>query len=121
MADRNIEIYRGDKRTFKVVCKDEIGAVVNIAGASIRFSAKERVSDVTYKMEKKNAAAGGADSQINITDGVNGEYEIYLVPADTQSLDIGSYEYDSELTTSGGDPYTVVRGEFVVLSEISRP
>ena len=117
MADQNIEIYRGDDRTFKVVCKDENDAVVNITGAAIKFSVKEKISDATYKVEKSSAQA----SEISITDGSNGEYEIYLVPADTQSLDIGSYEYDSELTTSGGKVYTVVRGEFIVLAEISRP
>lgn len=117
MADQNIEIYRGDDRTFKVIVKDEDDAVINITGAAIRFSVKEKISDVAYEIEKSRAVG----AEIAITDAANGEYEIFLVPADTQDMDVGSYEYDSELTTSGGKVYTVVRGEFVVLAEISRP
>jgi hypothetical protein len=115
--ERNVELYRGDNRTFKVTCKDGEGAVVNITGATIKFSVKEKIGDTTCKIEKSSAVA----TEINITDAVNGEYEIYLLPADTQNLDIGSYEYDSELTTTTGKVYTTVRGEFNVLADVTRP
>ena len=114
---QNVEIYRGDNRTFKVTCKDGAGVAVDIAGATIKFSVKEKIGDAGYKIEKSNAQA----SEIDITDAANGVYEIYLLPADTQNLDIGSYEYDSQLTTAVGKVYTTVRGEFTILAEISRP
>lgn len=114
---QNIELYRGDNRTFEVTVKDDDGNAVNITGASIKFSVKERISDSGYKFQKSSAQA----SEITITDAANGVYEVYLVPDDTQTLDIGSYEYDSQLTTSTGKVYTVVRGEFTILAEITRP
>ena len=115
MELQNIEIYRGDNRTFKVTVKDGDGVVVDITGASIKFSVKEEISDTSYVIQKT------VGSGINITDAANGEYEVYIVPADTQNLDTKVYEYDSELTTSAPKVYTVVRGEFTVQAEITRP
>ena len=121
MTKQDVEIYRGDNRTFKVTVKDGDGNAVNITGASIIFSVKEKIGDTGYNFQKKNTAAGGGDSQIKITDAVNGIYEVYIVPTDTQTLDIGNYEYDSELTTATSKVYTVVRGELNIMDEITRP
>lgn len=117
MTLQNVEIYRGDNRTFKVTVKDGDGNAVNIAGASIVFSVKEKISDAAYIIQKSSSVG----SEITITDAANGIYEVYLLPADSQNLDIRTYEYDSELTTSTGKIYTVVRGEFTVYAEITRP
>lgn len=117
MANQNIELYRGDSRTFKVTVKDENGNAVDITGASIKFSVKERIGDASYVFQKTSAQS----SEITITDAANGEYEVYIVPANTQNLDIVSYQYDSELIVATGEVYTIVRGEFTVLAEITRP
>lgn len=115
MTQQNIEIYRGDNRTFLVAVKDGDGAVVDITGASIKFSVKEEISDTDYVIQKT------VGSGITITGAANGIYEVYLVPADTQNIDVGVYEYDSELTTAAGNVYTLIRGEFTVQAEITRP
>lgn len=115
MELQNVEIYRGDNRTFQVTVKDGDGVAVDITGAAIKFSVKEEISDTDYEIQKT------VGSGITITDAANGIYEVYLLPADTQNMGVGIYEYDSELTTAGGNVYTVVRGEFTVQAEITRP
>jgi hypothetical protein len=89
---------------------------VSLAGGSAKFSVKKRLSDSQAKFEKSSAVS----SEILITDPGNGIYEVYLVPSDTQDLEEGVYEYDSEVTTVTGKVYTVVRGKFVVLGETTR-
>jgi len=108
-----IKVYRGDSRTLKVSVKDENDVPVSIAGASARFSVKKRLSDGQSKIEKTSSLG----SEILITDPANGEYEVYLTPPDTQDLEEGVYEYDSEITTVTGKVYTVTRGKFVVFGE----
>lgn len=114
---QNIEIYRGDNRTLKVTIKGADGVVVDITNATIKFTVKKNVADEENKIQKTTNSA----SQISITDAANGEYEIYLLPADTQDMDVDNYEYDSELITAAGKVYTVVRGEFSILAEVTRP
>lgn len=117
MALPNIEIYRGDNRTFKVTVTDGAGGAVDITGATIIFSVKEDISDTDYEIQKTSAQG----SEITITDAGNGIYEVYLIPADTQNMDLGVYEYDSQLTTSASKVYTTVRGEFTVQGDVTRP
>ena len=111
-----IKIYRGDNRTLKVSVVDENDAPVSLAGGAAKFSVKKWLSDNQAKIDKSS----GVSSEILITDPANGVYEVYLIPSDTQDLEEGVYEYDSEITTVTGKVYTVVRGKFVVLGETTR-
>ena len=111
-----IKIYRGDNRTLKVSVMDGDDAPVSLAGGTAKFSVKKRLSNDQAKIDKSS----GVGSEILITDPANGVYEIYLIPSDTQDLEEGVYEYDSEITTVTGKVYTVVRGKFVIQGEITR-
>ncbi len=115
-ANQIVKIYRGDNRTLKVSVVDGNDAPVSLAGGAAKFSVKKRLSNNQAKIDKSS----GVSSEILITDPVNGVYEVYLIPSDTQDLEEGVYEYDSEITTVTGKVYTVVRGKFVVLGETTR-
>lgn len=113
---QNVEIYRGDNRTFKIIAKDADGAVVNITGATAIFSVKKKLIDAAYIFQKTTANP----AQISITEPTDGELEVYILPADTQEETPGDYEYDCQLTTSG-NVYTIVIGRFKIHSEVTRP
>ncbi len=110
-----VRIYRGDNRTLKVSVVDGNDAPVSLAGVTVKYSVKIRLIENQAKIDKSS----GVGSEILITNPANGVYEVYLIPSDTQDLEEGVYEYDSEITTVTGKVYTVVRGKFVVLVEIT--
>jgi hypothetical protein len=62
--------------------------------------------DSEAKIVKKTAnLAGGGNEQIEITDAVNGEMKVYIVPADTTGLDSGTYYWGIRIKTSDGKQF----------------
>lgn len=51
---------------------------------------------------------------------VTGSNNFHIKPEDTNSLPFGKYVYDVQLTTAGGDVYTVIEPtSFEILSEVT--
>lgn len=51
---------------------------------------------------------------------VTGSNNFHIKPEDTDSLPFGKYVYDVQLTTAGGDVYTVIEPtSFEILSEVT--
>lgn len=121
MEGINISLPRGDSRTLRATVTDGDGVAVNIDDSSIIFSLKEQIFDTDYIFQKKNLAASGSDSEILIIDGPGGIFDIFILPADTQNIEIGTYEYDVQVTTVANKVYTVVLGEFQITEEVTRP
>lgn len=120
-----IEHYRGDSKTCDLTVTDSEGSAFNLTDAAIWFTVKRDPRDTDAKAIITKATAnvdGGADSQILITDGAAGEAEIYLLPADTEGLEIPSYDlhYGVQVKTAAGKVYTVARGSFRLVSDITR-
>jgi len=120
----NIQMCRGDSRTFELTVTDENG-VVDLDGAEIRFTVKRSYVDPDSEAIIQKATAnvdGGGDEQILITDAPNGEAEIYLVPADTIGLEIPSYDLyqDVQVTMPSGKVYTVQQGTFRLIADITQ-
>ena len=115
----DIEIYRGDNKTWEITVKDVSGEVVDITGAEIIMSVKKNVSDVSYLIQRKNLAAGGDSGQIEIIDAENGVFNLHLVPENTNNLRPSKYTYDIQATISG-KVYTILFGGFGVLGDITR-
>lgn len=116
-ADGNISLYRGDSKTLEVAVTDKNGGPVDITGASLLFSAKEKLSDTAYVIQKDSVNA----VEILITDAAGGVFQVYLIPADTQTQDIGLYYYDIQLTTSAGKVYTIKQATIKLLEDVTRP
>ena len=51
---------------------------------------------------------------------ITGSNTFHILPSDTSSLNFGKYIYDIQLTTSGGDVYTVVEpSTFELMEEVT--
>ncbi len=107
----NLEVYRGDDKTWKITFKDANQNPIDITGATVWFTVKENATDTDPQAV--------IQKQITThTVPLQGETELILVPADTQNLEATDYEYDMQLVT-GGKVTTFMRGTFNVLQDIS--
>jgi len=87
-----LHITRGESGTFLLTVTNQTTNVpIDITGAKVWFTVKNRVEDVNAIIAKKNLAAGGVDGQILITlpqTGLAiGQAQVFIDPADTAGLD----------------------------------
>jgi hypothetical protein len=109
-----ITIVRGESKTFQVTVKDKNKAAVDLTGSKVWFTVKERIEDVTPVIAKRNLAAGGSATEIEIllpqTNGQKGKLNIYLVPSDTACLKTDhSYVFDVWVELTSGKRYQVIK------------
>lgn len=91
-VDNNIYLTRGDTADINVIIKDNNGEVYNMqSGDVLRFTIKINCITTDIVIQK------------TVTNNT-----ISLDPEDTENLNYGSYWFDLELTTAGGDVYTVL-------------
>ena len=133
MGEQNLQIRRGDNRTFTGYIKDEDGVAVDITGYTIKFSVSKitenlfknnvTVEEADYEIRKTTADATEVDITSPQTGDTKGQYKVYLLPADTQEKDVEIYGYDVEVTTTDSPvkAYTTDFGEFFILGDIGRP
>lgn len=114
-----LKITKGDNRTLKLTVVDAAGARQDLTGFKIYFTLKKRYEDVTPLISKRSAAAGGDASQIDIvvpqTGAIKGKANIYLLPADTACLELGTYVCDVVIEDLAGVRTTVVAEREVVI------
>lgn len=94
----NIELTKGDSKSITVILKSNGVKVPLVNGDVIYFSAKQKLSQTNYSIQK------------TITAFTNGEAIIGLLPADT-NIDTGSYLYDIQLSKASGEVYTILKGK----------
>lgn len=117
MVFPNLEIYRGDNKTFTVSFTNN-SVPLDITGYTIFFTVKNQnvvdtsILDTTDALIKKDITSH--------TDPTGGITEIELVPADTFSLSPGTYSYDIQWKSSAGEIKTIIKGEFNVVSDVTR-
>ena len=116
-----ISIPWGNDRTLSVSVVDEDGTAVSLASAEIVFMVKNKLSDADTSalITKKNTAAGGADSQITITNAAGGLAEIYIVPSDFTNISLANeesvkYYYDCKIKLSSAKQYSSARSTFTI-------
>ena len=121
-SDVRILMYTRDDRTLSLTVNDADDAPINLTGASLWFTVKEKTSDpdASAIFQKKNTAAGGGDTEIKVTDAVNGSAEIYIVPDDTNEVNPGIYVWDVQVKLASGKTYTVLRGRVTFKEDITR-
>jgi hypothetical protein len=117
VCESPLYLVKGNTKTIPFVVENSDGEIVDITGYKIWFTVKDPAwldvdTDANIKFQLKNVTAGGADSEILITDGANGAGEIYIVPTNTQTIPDDTYSYDVKLGTPAGDLYTPIRGPF---------
>lgn len=123
---QNIEMYRGSHRYWNVTVKNSAGSPVNLTGASIRFTVRSSVppGSVTADTDAVFTLTVGAGITI-LAPATNGIFEIEVVKAKTDSLNIGSqdayYLYGLEYIPSGQtDPIMLGQGTFTIKPDIVR-
>lgn len=114
VAGAPITITRGESRTFLMTVRDIKKQPVDITGAKVWFSVKNRIEDVALIIGKRNLAAGGVDGQILITlpqlGASLGQAMIFIDHADTALLDPDeSYVCDVWVQLTTGKLYQVVK------------
>lgn len=107
-----LSVYRGDDKTFNFTFKYSNGAAVDITGWTIFFTVKEKEADsdddakIATEVTSHTDASGGL-STLSITD------------SDT-NLTPKKYYYDFQVKKADGLIRTLVKGDFTVLTDITR-
>lgn len=98
---KNARLTSGDSKTIRV----DTGT--DLSGTTVTYA----VADERGGSEQFRKTSGG--SGITITDADSGIFEIYLDPADTDTLR-GGYWHEAEYEDGDGDVTTVFSGRFIV-------
>jgi hypothetical protein len=101
--DRAIWHTRGTDRTVQVFVRDEDGLPYDLTGAVGYLTVKFRKEDAAATFQKVTSAP--AEGAIAVPE--SGIMEFYILAADTEDEDPGSYVYDVQVVT-GGLRYSVV-------------
>jgi len=122
MEDVRIQMYLRDDRTLSLTINDSDDDPVDLTDAKLYFTVKTKMSDpdTSAIFQKKNAAAGGGDTEIKVTDATGGAAEIYVVPADTEDVNPGNYMWDVQVILANGKTYTVLRGRVTFKEDVTK-
>lgn len=106
LENNEIQLTRGDTAWLTVNVTNDTGndnyEIQN--GDTLTLSLKKTVRDADSLMEKV----------------VLGTDTFHIEPKDTADLNFGKYKYDVQLTTEGGDVYTVIPpSTFEILPEVT--
>lgn len=104
--DGTIRLTRGDTARLTVTINNDFdGKPYEITETDVlKLTVKRSVRDTIPAFQKS----------------VTGSNKFYIVPDDTKDLVFGKYIYDVELTTVGGDVYTVIEPTiFEILKEVT--
>ena len=113
-----LSVVRGASKTFSMSVKSG-KTLVDLTGAKIWFTVKNRIEDVNNLILKRTLNAGGVDGQILVTipqTGASlGQVQIFIDPADTACLDPDAqYVYDVWVQLLTGRRYQVSQGKFMI-------
>lgn len=103
--ENSLGIIRGTSRTLQLTITDATGKPVDLTGAKIVMTVKVLATDINPLIQKTTDTS----SQALITVPREGKAEIYLIPADTQTLTIKQYTYDIWLILLSGKRLVVVQ------------
>ncbi len=99
------------------------GNLVDLTGALVWFTVKNRVEDAGAVVAKRNVVAGGVDNQALVVvpqTGISqGQFRVFIDPSDTLPLDpAATYWCDAWVQLPGGPPvrrYQVMRNRQLVV------
>lgn len=106
LKDGTIKLTRGDTARFTVPIINETDGKEYIMqeGDTLALSIKQSVNDAELLMQKV----------------LTGQNTFHIEPNDTANMKFGHYKYDVQLTTAGGDVYTVITPKlFEILEEVT--
>ena len=102
----DIELTRGDTAWLTVAINDDNGEAYTVKGNDV----------LTLSLKKKAVD----EEPILLQKIIKGTDTFHIQPEDTAKLEFGKYKYDVELTTAGGDVFTVIPpAVFKILAEVT--
>lgn len=108
ITEQNFVMQRGDSKSWTITLNDANGdQIVLTTGDEIVFTAKKLKTQETPDIEK------------SVTTFNDGSAIVYLVPADTDDLDVATYQYDMQWNHST-DKYTVLKGKLKIEEDVTR-
>jgi DUF4097 and DUF4098 domain-containing protein YvlB len=116
MAFKRLSLIRGDTHSYGITFKNSAGVPLCIKNWVIKFTVKSNydLSDAQASFQKI------VTSFSNTTSGTTGSASVLILPADTQDLSVGEYDYDIVATTNENKTYTVQRGKLDLEWEVTR-
>ena len=114
MITKNIEHVRGDTLSFNVNLSEIDTATITIE--SLYFSVKPKPKIGEEYIFQKSLSDG--ITQLSPAEGANYTFNIRVAPEDTYQLPAKTYYYDLQIGL-GNDIYTIMYGEFKVLSDVT--
>lgn len=122
-----ISSYRGEHKIWEFTVT-EAGVAVNLTGAALRWVVRPAVpesaitADVTVPANANDALLVKAiGTGITVTDAVNGEFELEVVKANTNTWTPTNYVWELEMLPNGAAEYlTVQTGVWCLLGDIAR-
>lgn len=104
---QNCEIFQGDNTPLRIIVKNEYEQVKDITGASITWRLKR------YQDSAASVLIKTTDDDINIVDGLNGEFSISFSTEETSSL-TGKYYHECRIVDGLGQARVVCYGNMTV-------
>ena len=105
-SNGTIKLTRGDtaRLTIDVINDIDGSEYIIHENDTLVMTVKRSTSDTAIKLQKI----------------LKGSNTFHIEPKDTSDMEFGSYKYDVQLTTSGGDVYTVIEpSTFTLLKEVT--
>jgi len=117
-----IEMFRGDNYSAEITVVDENGTAVDISDSEIVFTVRANLKENSnIEIERKNEKASGDSTQITYsTDGTDGKFKMFLIPTNTNEMRPSKYWFDFQVTLSNNKVYTILKGEFILKSDVTR-
>ena len=116
MITENKYVVKGEAKNIPLQAFNISGSEIDLTSATIIFSVKASVSDVSPLFTRKNTAAGGNDNEVEITSASDGLFLVKLSTVNTSSLSIQSYPYT--VTVNDGTSYITHSGFLVVQQSV---
>lgn len=112
-ARYNVDLVRGDSKTYDLTFTDSDGVALDIAGWTIYYTVKERLTDDDADAVIRKTVVVAAGSTI-------GETEIVLENTDTQDLEIKVYWHDIQVKNLDDKINTIAFGQLNVIADVTR-
>ena len=108
-ATQPLDVLKGESRTFRVTARDDDNEIVDVSGATlIEFEVQEAVEESDTPDISKSLGSGIEF----VTDGTDGEFDITLLPGDTDTLPPKTYKYDVVVVIGGKRSYVIRPSDF---------
>jgi hypothetical protein len=113
----DLRVKRGDKIVLSIAAKKADGTPQSLTGATLTFTAKDRLTDADPGVIQKTTGGG-----ITIDDAANGLASVTILPADTSGFTgPRTLLWDVQMDVAAfGDKKTLDSGKLYVLPDVTR-